>query len=54
MDEEKKEFQEELESHNDPVENWSTDKLNKEVNGDKAKDRQREIVKDLDDGQEIM
>lgn len=34
MEDEKQEFQDELQSHNDPVENWPIQKLKKEAEDD--------------------
>ena len=37
MEDEKQEFQDELQSHNDPIENWPIQKLKKEAEGDMGK-----------------
>lgn len=37
MEDEKKEFQDELQAHNDPIENWPIQKLKKEAEGDMGK-----------------
>ena len=34
MEDEKQEFQDELQSHNDPIENWPIQKLKKEAEDD--------------------
>ena len=34
MEDEKQEFQEELQNHNDPIENWTIQKLKKEAEDD--------------------
>ena len=34
MEDEKQEFQEELQNHNDPIENWPIQKLKKEAEDD--------------------
>ena len=37
MEDEKQEFQDELQTHNDPIENWPIQKLKKEAEGDMGK-----------------